>query len=116
MITCMKSHASCNQTHNLAMTHSTTRVFSLHHQDTEYSADSIEFNPFIDSGHARYFACGTYQLAESVTDDTTSAVNVNDEDEDSEWRNKPMDRLGRILVYEVVDTEDGSLVMYVRSI
>ncbi|RUS18451.1 WD repeat-containing protein 85 [Endogone sp. FLAS-F59071] len=94
------------------MSHSATRVISLHQQDTEYSADSIEFNPFIDSGHARYFACGTYQLAESAIEVTASVV--NDKDEDGERRNKPMDRLGRILVYEVVDTEDGRLVMYVR--
>ncbi|RUS32733.1 hypothetical protein BC938DRAFT_474484 [Jimgerdemannia flammicorona] len=87
-----------------------TRVPSLHRQDTEYSADSIEFNPFIDSGNARYFACGTYQLAKNETEEAAATAK---DDEDVERKDRPMDRLGRILIYEVVDTKEGNVATWV---
>ncbi|KAG0244520.1 Diphthine methyltransferase [Mortierella sp. GBA43] len=93
---------------------------SLHSDDTVYSADSIEFCPF--QSHASFLACGTYQLAKDETDSSTSEeaaskpveapTGTSDEDsqdEDDQVRaDKPMLRLGRLLVYNVQGASDDS--------
>ncbi|KAF9195152.1 Diphthine methyltransferase [Haplosporangium sp. Z 767] len=95
---------------------------SLDSDDTIYSADSIEFCPF--ESHANLLACGTYQLAkdesedvpvteepvESSHSDTDSNSNSNsDDDEENIKVEKPMLRLGRLLVYDVQGQGDDSL-------
>jgi diphthamide biosynthesis protein 7 len=93
---------------------------SLHSDDTVYSADSIEFCPF--QSHASFLACGTYQLAKDETDSNTpeeatsepveAPTGTSDEDsqdeEDQVRADKPMLRLGRLLVYKVQGTSDDS--------
>ncbi|KAG0202397.1 Diphthine methyltransferase [Mortierella sp. GBA30] len=99
----------------------TTTTFhsaSLDSDDTIYSADSIEFCPF--KSHANLLACGTYQLAkdereeESVPEETSQAQRaITDSEDDSDddeqtMTEKPMLRLGRLLVYDVQEDSDDS--------
>ncbi|KAF9930934.1 hypothetical protein BGZ65_005115, partial [Modicella reniformis] len=94
---------------------------SLGSDDTVYSADSIEFCPF--QSHASLLACGTYQLVKDDTSNDTSketasqpnvgsaTITIDDSDDDDEDQmktEKPMLRLGRLLVYEVQGTKDDS--------
>ena len=89
---------------------------SLDSDDTIYSADSIEFCPF--QSHSQLFACGTYQLAKDETEDepappapdptaTDSDTDSSDDDEPVKV-DKPMLRLGRLLVYAVEGESDGT--------
>lgn len=93
---------------------------SLDSDDTIYSADSIEFCPF--QSHAHLLICGTYQLAKDETEDeepteptpTEKSSRNNDDTSDSEDDDeqikveKPMLRLGRLLVYDVQGDSDDS--------
>ncbi|KAG0001985.1 Diphthine methyltransferase [Entomortierella chlamydospora] len=83
---------------------------SLDSHDTVYSADSVEFCPF--QSHASLLACGTYQLAKDESEDqsteqptkpSTDGNQSNDSDGDDEESKteKPMLRLGRLLVYQL---------------
>ncbi|KAF9134886.1 Diphthine methyltransferase [Mortierella sp. 14UC] len=83
---------------------------SLDSDDTIYSADSIEFCPF--QSHSHLFACGTYQLAKDESEDepapTPEPADTDSSDDDEPVKvDKPMLRLGRLLVYAVEgETED----------
>ncbi|KAI8603809.1 WD40-repeat-containing domain protein [Dissophora ornata] len=92
---------------------------SLDSDDTIYSADSIEFCPI--QSHAHLLVCGTYQLAKDESEDqpSTEAVeepapastdsNSSADDDDEEVKvEKPMLRLGRLLVYDVEGSSDDS--------
>ncbi|KAF9565939.1 Diphthine methyltransferase [Mortierella alpina] len=96
---------------------------SLGSDDTVYSADSIEFCPF--SSHSNLLACGTYQLAkderedEPVSNETTeqekeqttskAVQDDSDGDDDEEVKvEKPMLRLGRLLIYDIQGDKDNS--------
>ncbi|KAF9277146.1 Diphthine methyltransferase [Linnemannia elongata] len=89
---------------------------SLDSDDTLYSADSIEFCPF--QSHSHLFACGTYQLAKDESEDepgpappeataTDSDTDSSDDDEPVKVE-KPMLRLGRLLVYAVEGESDDT--------
>ncbi|KAF9419374.1 Diphthine methyltransferase [Podila epigama] len=99
---------------------------SIDSDDTIYSADSIEFCPF--PSHAHLLACGTYQLAKDEseeaapspeqvsqkTDDNTKSgadtdtdTDTDSDDDEEERVDKPMLRLGRLLVYDVSKTDQG---------
>ncbi|KAF9964959.1 Diphthine methyltransferase [Mortierella alpina] len=96
---------------------------SLGSDDTIYSADSIEFCPF--SSHSNLLACGTYQLAkderedEPASNETTeqqqeqepskAAQDDTDDDEEEVKTEKPMLRLGRLLLYDIQGDNDDSL-------
>ncbi|KAF9971586.1 Diphthine methyltransferase [Actinomortierella ambigua] len=85
--------------------------------DTVYSADSIECCPI--ASHAHLLACGTYQLAKDEADEDPSATattspsedvqdkeNSSDSDDDEPERvDKPMLRLGRLLLYSVEEED-----------
>ncbi|KAF9115961.1 Diphthine methyltransferase [Mortierella sp. AM989] len=90
---------------------------SLDSLDTIYSADSIEYCPF--QSHANFLACGTYQLAKDESEDRVSVAtseqtaepsidrggNSDSDDENVEPKmEKPMLRLGRLLMYQVEDS------------
>ncbi|KAI7827666.1 WD40-repeat-containing domain protein [Gamsiella multidivaricata] len=98
---------------------------SLDSDDTVYSADSIEFCPF--QSHANLLVCGTYQLAKDETEeqasdepsDSPSKISKgsgdsddDDDDDDDEAveakTEKPMLRLGRLLVYDIEGGNDDS--------
>jgi diphthamide biosynthesis protein 7 len=89
---------------------------SLDSSDTIYSADSIEFCPF--ESHSHLFACGTYQLAKDESEDepapaapepTASDTDANSSDDDEPNKvDKPMLRLGRLLVYAVEGESDDT--------
>ncbi|KAF9365013.1 Diphthine methyltransferase [Mortierella sp. NVP85] len=92
---------------------------SLDSDDTVYSADSIEFCPF--QSHANFVACGTYQLTKDEAEgdtiettqtteepSTTAADDDSDDNEEEVKPEKPMLRLGRLLVYDVQGTSDDS--------
>ncbi|KAG0023079.1 Diphthine methyltransferase [Entomortierella chlamydospora] len=90
---------------------------SLDSHDTVYSADSVEFCPF--QSHASLLACGTYQLAKDESEDqsteqptkpSTDGNQSNDSDGDDEESKteKPMLRLGRLLVYQVGGANNDS--------
>ncbi|ORY93658.1 WD40-repeat-containing domain protein [Lobosporangium transversale] len=91
---------------------------SLGSDDTVYSADSIEFCPF--SSHSSLLGCGTYQLAKDESEEYQQSSqehrqakdhkdHKNDEDEDEEVKfDKPMLRLGRLLMYNVEGHSDES--------
>ncbi|KAI1317785.1 Diphthine methyltransferase [Mortierella claussenii] len=96
---------------------------SLDSDDTVYSADSIEFCPL--ASHAHLLACGTYQLAKDETEDPSEGAQEEqtkqmdaDRDHDSDTDTgdddeqvkveKPMLRLGRLLVYGVEGNDDDS--------
>jgi len=69
-------------------------IGSLHQVDTEYSADSVEWCPV--EGMQHVLLCGTYQL---------SAEN--------ECGDAPRKRLGRLLTYNIAQSEDnGSTLLY----
>ncbi|KAG0254484.1 Diphthine methyltransferase [Actinomortierella ambigua] len=85
---------------------------SFDSDDTVYSADSIECCPI--ASHAHLLACGTYQLAKdeaeedpsntaaASTEDTHDNKSSPDSDDDEPERvDKPMLRLGRLLLYAV---------------
>ncbi|KAG0282499.1 Diphthine methyltransferase [Linnemannia gamsii] len=87
---------------------------SLDSSDTIYSADSIEFCPF--ESHSHLFACGTYQLAKDESEDepavtapelTAADTDSSDDDEPTKV-DKPMLRLGRLLVYAVESEGDDT--------
>ncbi|KAF9984871.1 Diphthine methyltransferase [Mortierella antarctica] len=100
---------------------------SLGSDDTIYSADSIEFCPF--SSHSNLLACGTYQLAKDEREDEPASNEIteqeqeqeqeqescraaqedSDDDEEEVKAEKPMLRLGRLLVYDVQGDKDDSL-------
>ncbi|KAF9437736.1 Diphthine methyltransferase [Entomortierella beljakovae] len=83
---------------------------SLDSDDTIYSADSIEFCPF--KNHSNLLVCGTYQLVKDESEDppetTAPTKDTSDSDSDDEEvkTDKPMLRLGRLLVYNVQDVDD----------
>ncbi|KAF9217142.1 Diphthine methyltransferase [Podila verticillata] len=89
---------------------------SIDSDDTIYSADSIEFCPI--QSHSHLFACGTYQLAKDESEDsvkvsqdpevsTGNSDSDADSDDDEEVKvEKPMLRLGRLLLYEVGSKDD----------
>jgi diphthamide biosynthesis protein 7 len=91
---------------------------SLDSDDTVYSADSIEFCPF--QSLANFVACGTYQLSkdeseadtvettQTTEEPSTTAADDSDDDEEEVKPEKPMLRLGRLLVYDVQGSSDGS--------
>ncbi|KAF8965001.1 Diphthine methyltransferase [Entomortierella lignicola] len=91
---------------------------SLDSHDTIYSADSIEFCPF--QSHANLLACGTYQLAKDESEDSDTTEHTADPSTDSNDNSdsdnydecskvdKPMLRLGKLLVYAVEGTENNS--------
>ncbi|KAF9174818.1 Diphthine methyltransferase [Mortierella sp. AD011] len=90
---------------------------SLDSHDTIYSADSVEFCPF--QSHASFLACGTYQLAKDESEDqsteqptkpSTDGNQSNDSDDDDveSKTEKPMLRLGRLLVYQVEGANNDS--------
>ena len=109
--------------HKLISTMATVNSASLGSDDTIYSADSIEFCPF--SSHSNLLACGTYQLAkderedEPASNETTeqqqahesrkAAQDDTDDDEEEVKAEKPMLRLGRLLLYDIQGDKDDSL-------
>ncbi|KAF9082705.1 Diphthine methyltransferase [Mortierella sp. AD031] len=86
---------------------------SLDSDDTIYSADSIEFCPF--QSHSHLFACGTYQLAKDESEDEPapappeSTGDTDSDDDEPAKVDKPMLRLGRLLVYAVEGETDDTL-------
>ncbi|KAG0375814.1 Diphthine methyltransferase [Mortierella sp. AD032] len=85
---------------------------SLDSDDTIYSADSVEFCPF--QSHSHLFACGTYQLAKDESEDepapTPEPADTDSSDDDEPVKvDKPMLRLGRLLVYAVEGETDDTL-------
>ncbi|KAF9919611.1 Diphthine methyltransferase [Linnemannia zychae] len=85
---------------------------SLDSDDTIYSADSVEFCPI--QSHSHLFACGTYQLAKDESEDAPAAettvedTDSSDDDEPTKVE-KPMLRLGRLLLYAVEGESDDTL-------
>jgi hypothetical protein len=67
---------------------------SLASVDLDYSADSIEFCPFPETGE--YFTCGTYQLSDVANDGSQE--------------NAAKERLGRLYLFKVQDN-DGDISM-----
>ncbi|KAG0224392.1 Diphthine methyltransferase [Actinomortierella wolfii] len=84
---------------------------SFDSDDTVYSADSIECCPI--ASHAHLLACGTYQLAkdeseENTCDDIKDEKHTTDSDSDTdepERVDKPMLRLGRLLLYSIEQSD-----------
>ncbi|XP_017012425.2 diphthine methyltransferase [Drosophila takahashii] len=64
---------------------------TLHSEDTEYSADSVEFLPQDDPEEEGYFACGTYQL-------------VQEEGEHEQEASPKCPRKGRVYLYHFADS------------
>ncbi|KAF9299915.1 Diphthine methyltransferase [Mortierella antarctica] len=92
-----------------------TSPASIDSDDTIYSADSIEFCPI--QSHSHLFACGTYQLAKDESEESeqvsqeveakADSDSDTDSDDDEEVNvDKPMLRLGRLLLYEVGSKDD----------
>lgn len=87
---------------------------SLDSDDTIYSADSIEFCPF--QSHSHLFACGAYQLAKDESEDEPApaateptATDSDSSDDDEPVKvDKPMLRLGRLLLYAVEGESDDT--------
>ncbi|WWC68733.1 uncharacterized protein I206_102667 [Kwoniella pini CBS 10737] len=77
---------------------------SLAYIDTVYSADSIEWCPFV--GFQNIFICGTYQIIKPDPKEEvkTSIKDENDSDSDEEFElepSKPTERIGRLLIFQV---------------
>ncbi|WVR03930.1 hypothetical protein IAU60_000929 [Kwoniella sp. DSM 27419] len=78
---------------------------SLHFVDTVYSADSIEWCPF--EGYQDVFVCGTYQIIKSDPEPISVSVGGEDasEDEEDVVPSRPTQRVGRLLVYQVMEDQ-----------
>ncbi|CAG8510682.1 6501_t:CDS:10 [Diversispora eburnea] len=77
-----------------------------------YSADSVEFCPF--KNYFQFLACGTYQLSEPDPNLTTNE-NINSADEEK-IIHEPIKRLGRLLLYKVVNKENSLKLQEVQRI
>ncbi|WVF67097.1 hypothetical protein IAT40_001842 [Kwoniella sp. CBS 6097] len=75
---------------------------SLAYIDTLYSADSIEWCPFV--GYQDIFVCGTYQIIKQEDTSSTEKAVGDESDSDDEYEagpSKPTQRVGRLLVFQV---------------
>lgn len=95
------------------------------HFDTIWSADSVEFCPHPDA--TDIFVCGTYQLQQDPTPNTTEDAYPDPEHELEEDESnpisedtvtqtrKPQTRLGKCLVFEVTEYDDCNLYVLIFS-
>jgi len=88
--------------------HSSLSITKHYKVDTEYSADSVEYCPI--PGYQQYFIIGTYQLqSQSNTPNENNEKENNENDGNEVEYSKPTIRLGRLLLFETIKTEEGHI-------